>query len=128
MMNIERKRSIDSISRKWALLCGVCTAPVFLLFAYFGDPGRGQAAWVSAMMIALASRFLWDLRTRRWFWISIVTIVLLHVPLILYISWPLKQLSYVALLPAGLADFAVVYGLIRLVETAVERRRSPTQA
>ena len=117
----KHKQSIDSITRGWVLLCGICTSPLFILSIYLGDPGRGQAAWISASAIALAARFLWDLRNRAWFWITIVVIVLIHVPLILFIRWPLKQLSYMALLPAGFADFALAYGIIRLVENAVEK-------
>ena len=63
----KRKQSMDSVTRKWALLAGICTSPLFILFAYFGDPGREQAAWVCAISIVVAARFLWDLRTRVWF-------------------------------------------------------------
>jgi hypothetical protein len=127
MREDKHKQSIDSVTRKWALLAAVCTSPLFIVFAYFDDPGRGQAAWVSAGAIAVAARFLWDLRTRVWFWITIVVIVLLHVPLIILIPWQAKQLTYVALLPAGLLDFAVAYGILRLVENLVERIRPSEQ-
>jgi hypothetical protein len=127
MAENKHKQSIDSVSRKWALLAGICTSPLFILFAYFGDPGRGQAAWVSAVAIAVAARFLWDLRGRVWFWITIAIIVSLHVPLIVLIPWPYKQLSSVALLPAGLLDFAIAYGIIRLIENMIERVRPGKQ-
>jgi hypothetical protein len=114
------EQSINSVTKKWAFLAAICTSPLFILFNYLGDPGRGQAAWVSAGGIAIAARFLWDLKNRVWYWITLVIIVLLHVPMILLISWPFKQLSYIALLPAGLLDFAIVYGIIRLVERAMK--------
>jgi hypothetical protein len=115
------KQSIDSVTKKWVIVAGICTSPLFILFAYFGDPGRGQAAWVSAISLATATRFLWDLRRRVWFWLTISIIALLHVPLILLVAWPLKQLTYIALLPAGLLDFGIAYGIIRLVENMMER-------
>jgi hypothetical protein len=115
------KQSIDSVTKKWAILAGLCTSPLFVLFTFLGDPGRGQAAWVSALSLATATRFLWDLRRHVWFWITIAVIAFLHVPLILLIPWPLKQLSYVALLPAGFLDFVVAYGLIRVVENVIDR-------
>jgi hypothetical protein len=127
MAENKHKQAIDSVTRKWALLAGICTSPLFIVFAYYGDPGRGQAAWVSAGAIAVAARFLWDLRTRAWFWITIAVIVLLHVPLIVLIPWPDKQLTYVALLPAGLLDFGFAYGIIRLVENMIERVRPSNQ-
>jgi len=82
-----------------------------------------MAAWVSAGMISLAARFLWDLKDKAWYWITIAVIVLLHVPLILLVPWPLKQWSYVQLLPMGLLDFGLAYGIIRLVEKVMERVR-----
>ena len=121
-MGENRQQSIDSVTKKWAIVAAICTSPLFILFAYFGDPGRGQAAMVSAISLATATRFLWDLRTRVWFWLTISIIALLHVPLILLVPWPLKQLTYIALLPAGLLDFGIAYGIIRLVENMMERR------
>lgn len=116
------KQSIDSVTQKWAIVAGICTSPLFILFTYFGDPGRGRAAWVSAISLATATRFLWDLRRCVWFWLTISIIALLHVPLILLVPWPpLKQLTYIALLPAGLLDFGIAYGIIRLVENMMER-------
>lgn len=121
MGNSRHNQSIDSLTKKWAIFAGICSSPLFILFAYFGDPGKGRAAWVSAGMIALAARCLWDLRKRIWFWITIVVIGLIHVPLILFIRWGDQPLSYVALLPLGLADFGFAYGTIRLIEHAVEK-------
>ena len=108
--------SHDSITKKWALLTGICVFPLFVLFDYLGDPGRGQAACVSAMSVALAVRFVWHLRKHAWFWAVTVVIVLCHVPLVLFIPWPFKQLAYIALLPMCLLDFCIVYALFRLIE------------
>jgi hypothetical protein len=123
----KHQQSIDSVTKTWALWAGICTSPLFILFAYFGDPGRGQAAWVCALAVAVAVRFLWDLRTHAWFWITVAVTVLLHIPLIALIPWPLKQLTYVALLPAGFADFAIVYGVLRLIENMIDRSDSGEQ-
>lgn len=118
------KQSVDSITRKWAILAGICTSPIFVLFIHFGDPGRGMAAWACAGMISLAARFLWDLKDRAWYWITIAVIVLLHIPLILLVPWPLKRWSYVQLLPLGLLDFGFTYGIIRLVEKVIDGLRN----
>jgi len=117
----KHKQSRDSITKKWAILLVICTTPIYILFLYLGDPGRGQAATVSAMMIAIAARFFWDLRNCVWFWMTITIIALLHVPFILLIAWPFKQLTYIAALPFGLADFGIAYGIIQLAENVVER-------
>jgi hypothetical protein len=115
------KRSTASISKKWALLVAVCTVPLFFVFAYFGDPGRGQAACVCAVSITFAASFFWEPRTSIWYWATLAVIVLLHTPVILLVPWPMKQLSYIALLPAAVVDFAVVHGSLRLVRRLIQK-------
>jgi hypothetical protein len=117
----KHKQARDSITRKWVFLTAICTLPIWGLYAYLGDPGRGQAAWVSSAMICLAARFYWDLRKYVWFWVTITLIVLVHVPLIVLIPWPFKQLTYIAALSFGYADFGIAYGIIQLAENIVER-------
>jgi hypothetical protein len=119
------KRSFSSITRKWALLVSMGISLVFLFFAFLGDPGRGMAAAVSAGMIAVATRYFWDLRQRTWFWIAIGFIILINVPLIVLIPWPFKQYSYVQMLPIGFLDFAIAYGIIRLLELVIEKKGTP---
>ena len=121
------KEAEDSITRGWAILAAICISPLYILFVYFGDSGRGRAACVSAFSIATAARFLWDLKKRVWFWGTIAIIVALHVPVILLIPWGDQNLSYVALLPLALLDFGIAYGIIRLVENAVVRTRPSNQ-
>ena len=116
-----RKQAICPITRKWGFLAGVCTSPVFILFAYLGDPARGRAAWISAGIVFVIIRAFWGLRKRLWFWTTVTMIAFLHVPLILFIPWGNQPLSYVALLPVGLSDFGASYGIIRLMEKVIER-------
>lgn len=121
----KHRQPIGSMGKEWPLLVGICASPLYFLFAYFGDPGRGQAATVCAIALAFAARPFWDLRNRVWYWITLVVITLLHILLILLVPWPYKQLSYVALLPAWFVDFVVAYKIIRLVENVVEKNASP---
>ncbi|HET9406224.1 MAG TPA: hypothetical protein VFO39_03215 [Candidatus Sulfotelmatobacter sp.] len=112
------------MTKKWAVLLGLCMMPLFFLFAYFGEPGRGEAASICGASIGIAARLFWDLRTRSWYWITVVVIVLLHIPLILLVRWPFEQLSYVALLPAGFIDFLVAYWSIRLGKRAFQKDKA----
>ena len=121
------KRSFDSISKEWALLMvAVCVAPVYFLAAHFTDDGRALVASCSAGIIAVIVRYFWDLRQHIWFWTAITFIVFLHVLLVLFIPPPAKQWDYVhwkyvQMLPFGLLDFAIAYGIIRLVEKVADR-------
>lgn len=117
------KRSWDSITKRWVLLVVVGCSPLFFLFASLGDERRGMAAWISASMIGFAIRYFWDLKKRIWFWITIGLILSIHVLLVLLVRWPFKLEQYrgVQFLPIALFDFAIVYGIVRLVERAVEK-------
>ena len=124
MVENEHKRSFDSMTARWGLLVAVCCSPLFFLFAYFGDPGRGVAATVSALIIVGALRYFWDLRKRVWFWITLAFIVGFHIALVLLIPWPDKDWRGIQLLPIGLLDFAIAYEIIRLAEKVIERKIS----
>jgi hypothetical protein len=106
------KRSWDSVTPNWSILMAICTSPLFILYAILGDAGRGRSAWVSGMMIALATRYFWDLRRQALFWVAIAVVVLVHVSLITLVPWPSTHLTYVALLPIGLLDLGITYGII----------------
>jgi hypothetical protein len=114
-------QEISWVTRKFGFLAAVCTSPILILFIYIGDERRGSTAWFSAIMISIVIRTFWRLRNRVWFWITIGFIVLLHVALIILVPWPFKQLSYVALLPIGILDVFIAYGILRLMERVIER-------
>lgn len=113
------KRSFPPSS--WTVAASLWALPLIIVFACFGDLERGRAAWFSALIIALVTKYFWDLRERVWFWIIIATIVVAHVCLIVFIQWQPRSLSYVALLPIAYLDFYSCYGIIRLVEKVVVR-------
>lgn len=118
-------RSFDFFTRKWTFLVILCVAPTYILFACFGDPGRGLTAYVSLAMITVAIRYFWDLRHRLWFWVTVAFIALMHILGILFFRFPdkhwnqVQHWNYIQLLPFGLLDFAVVYGIIRLAESVI---------
>ncbi len=66
------------------------------------------------------------MRKHVWFWVAIAFIVFLHVFLVLFLPPPAKQWNYVhwnrvQILPFGLLDFAIAYGIIRLVESVMKK-------
>jgi hypothetical protein len=114
-------QSPNKLTKKWALVAILCSLPLFFLFAYLGDPGRGRAASICAAVILTAIRARWDSRKHGWFWITIAIVVFLHVPLVLLIPWTNKSMPGITLLPIAFLDYAIVYGCIKLVEKAMKR-------
>jgi hypothetical protein len=113
--------SPDVSPRKWLLATMLCMIPVFLLFAYFGDPGRGRAAAIAtgAIMLAVGGRS--SLKSQRWFWVTLAVIIVLHVLLVVLIPWTSKSYPGPILLPFGALDYFIVWGCIKLVEKAMSR-------
>jgi hypothetical protein len=73
-------------------------------------------------MLTLVLYYLWNLRHERWYWLTVVTIAILHVPLIWLVRWPNQNFNYIELTPFALLDFGAYYGSVRLVEKLVTAR------
>ena len=87
----------------------------------------GLNVGLSLVTMTFAVGLCWDLRTRFWFWILVAILLVLHVPLILMISWPHGWTPGIALLPIGLVDLLFNVGVIRLVQKLVVRVAPPDQ-
>jgi hypothetical protein len=122
------KRSFDFFTRKWTFLVILCVSPAYILFTYFGDPGGGLLAYVSIAMTTVAVRYFWDLKRHVWFWVAVAFIASLHVILIVFVGLPearwawVQHWNHMQLLPFGLLDFGVAWGIIKLAEIAFQQR------
>ena len=121
MTELKDNQSSDLFSRKWLLIVILCMVPAFFLFAVLGDPGRGRAAAISLAVIIVAARTRWDLKNYAWFWITLVVLIGLHVPLVLLVPWTSRSYPGITLLPIGVVDYAIVYGCIKLAEKTMQR-------
>lgn len=66
----------------WGLLIAVLAFPVLPLLDHFGRPELERPVYFSLGLILIAIKVCWELRSRPWFWITIIAIAALHVPLI----------------------------------------------
>lgn len=119
-------RSFDSMNKGWLLVMVICVLPVYFFVAHFADDGRALVASDCAGIIVVAVGYFWDLRRHTWFWVTMTLIVFLHVLLVLVLPPPVKQWNYVhwnwvQMLPFGVLDFGIAYGIIRLVEKVADR-------
>jgi hypothetical protein len=121
MAEADIDRSADMSVRKWLLLTMLSMIPMFLLFTYFGDAGKGRAAAIAtgAIMLAVGGRS--SLKSQRWFWVTLTIIIAVHVLLVLLIPWTSKSYPGPILLPFGALDYFIVWGCIKLVEKAMSR-------
>jgi hypothetical protein len=111
----------NPFTRKWLLVVILCMVPLFFLFAFLGDPGRGRAVAICLGVTMTALRACWNLKRYPWFWMVLAVIVALHVLLVLSVHWNDKSYPGYTLLPFAVLNYGVVYGCFKLIEAAVKR-------
>lgn len=117
----------DRMTRKVTFGVVVCGIVVGEAFSH-GDMGKMRAAGLCACIFFMTIWLRWDLRTKFWFWLTLGVLGAAHLPLLLFVRWTDTSYPGYGLLPAALVDFAVVYGPIRLIETAVANRSQARRA
>ena len=84
---------------KFALIAILCASPLFVFFAYLGDPGRGMGASCCACILLFAVRTCWESRKHLWFWITVLIMTGIQIPFVLYDPWSNQHYRGGALLP-----------------------------
>ena len=120
MKQLTQSQNSEVFTRKWLLVVILCSSPLFALFAYFGDPGRGRAAAIGMTVILYAARRGWASRGYAWFWILLTISIALHILLIVSVPWTNKSYPGPILLPFALVDYAIVWGCIRLCNKGMQ--------
>lgn len=104
-----------SVSVTSTVVVGLVLAlPLFYLFAHFGEPGRGSAATIFVLAMAIAildSKKLWK---QIWFWGCVGGLLLIHCVLLAMIDWPVMDWDGPALGGIVLVDLLFCVGFIRL--------------
>jgi len=120
---------MEWLTEKWCLTVALVISPLFVGFAVFGDLGRGAAAWMSAFTIVFLARYLWDLKSRPWFWVVLGLIIAGHVYVLLSISIPPPKgrlTPFGVLLPIFLVHFFVLRGVFWVMEWIMEPSSPPS--
>jgi hypothetical protein len=94
--------------------------PVVPLLDHLGRPELTYPVIAALVAIGLAIRGSWELRGRLWFWITITVIVALHVPLILLVPWKAGWVPARVTTAFGIADLAIIYGVIGFIKKLSE--------
>ena len=121
MSEKEPKQVFDELTKKSVILIALCASPLFFIFAYLGDQGKGRTAAICGFVILLCTRIFWSLRRSILFWFTLTIITLCHIPLVLLIPWTSREYPGIVLLPLALPDFAIIYGAFKLVEKITKK-------
>ena len=98
---------------------GLCvffgTILLALMFVSVGRFDLARPTMVSVAMVSLAITMKWKLRTHGWFWITIVILAVLHIPLILFVPWTTKWIPAILIAPIGIVDLYAMLWAISVV-------------
>jgi hypothetical protein len=100
----------------WGVLCVVAgTVFLGLLFISIGRFDLARPSIVSVATVALAIIMRGNLRTHLWFWITMIVLAALHLPLILFTPWTTKWIPAIVIAPIGIADLYLMLWVLSVV-------------
>lgn len=121
------KEPDNQISNKWVFTFVFCVAVVCLRLMAWGYVGKGITFGLFAFAIGLAVKNTWELRQNVWYWVTVGSMIALHLALVLLIPWPnvyipgARGLFFIIMTVDGFT----VYGLIKLVEKVMRGKGKP---
>ena len=78
-------------------------------------------------MVTITIAMRWKLKRHVWFWITMVILVALHVPLILFVPWTAKWVPVIVIIPIGIADLVAMLAIVSVVRKFVGDRKPSEQ-
>jgi hypothetical protein len=106
----------------WGILCVILGAlSLLILFDHFGKLTLARPSLTSAAMVIIAIAMRWKLKRHVWFWITMVVLAALHVPVVLLVPWTTKWVPAFAIIPIGVADLYIMLWVLSFVGNLVKR-------
>ncbi len=109
----------------WAvLLLLIGGMPLPWLFDHFGRPNLMLPMWNIIAVFGFLIALKWNLRRCAWFWVTIVILAALHVPLILSIPWTSQWVPALVIAVIDSVDFCLMLWIVSIVGRLAERSGS----
>ena len=106
----------------WGVLCVIMgSLPIYWLFDHFGKLNLGLPALNCSAVFGVAIATKWGLRRHGWFWITIVFLAALHIPLILFVPWTDKWVPAIAIAATDSADLIAMLTILSVVGKFTEK-------
>ena len=103
------------------LLALVMAAPIYFISLYFVNSEVAKYIGMCGAVHILAVKINWDLRRHFWLWGAIAVLFGIHIPVIMRIPWPTHWVPAFSLIPLGVADLAIVHGVIVFLEKLAKK-------
>ena len=100
----------------WGILCVILGAlALLILFDHFGKFNLARPTLTSAVIVVIAIALRWKLKGHVWFWITMIVLAALHVPLLLLVPWTTRWVPAFVIIPIGMADLYLMLWVLSLV-------------
>ena len=103
----------------WYLVIAILAFPMVPLFDHLGRPEFERPAYFVLMVMMVTVKVCRDVRGRPWFWITIIAIAALHVPLVMLTAQRLDRTPFPTMLFLSMVDFALFIAIIGLIERLI---------
>jgi hypothetical protein len=112
----------------WYLAISVLAFPMVPLFDHLGKPEFERPAAFELGLMLLVVKVCRDVRGRPWFWITIIAIAALHVPLLMLTAQGLTRAPFAEMLLLSIVDITGIFAVVRLIERLIGSREAPIPA
>jgi hypothetical protein len=127
MQSLKELTNGQPVRLSWG--AGLCiffgTLLIGLLFYQFGALTLVRPTVYSVVVIGFAVAMRWQLRRHAWFWITMIVLVALHVPLILLVPWTTKWIPVFMIVPFAIADLYAMLIVLSTVAKLMEQPKTP---
>ena len=89
--------------------------PALILFDHFGKFNLARPTLTSAVVVVIAIALRWKLKGHVWFWITMIVLAALHVPLLLAVPWTTRWVPAFVIIPIGMADLYLMLWVLSVV-------------
>jgi hypothetical protein len=105
----------------WGVLCVIIGAfLLFFLFDHFGKLAIARPTLYSVAIISITVAMRWKLKGHMWFWITMIVLAALHVPLVLLVPWTTRWVPAFVIIPIGIVDSYAMLWVISVVGKFME--------
>jgi len=105
----------------WGVLCVMVGAfLLFVLFDHFGKLAIALPTLYSVAIITITVAMRWKLKRHVWFWITMIVLAALHVPLVLLVPWTTRWVPVFVIIPIGIADSYAMLWVVSVVGKFME--------
>jgi ABC-type maltose transport system permease subunit len=104
----------------FALKVVLSCVPVMALFFAIGRADLARPACLAIGATALAVRQKWEYHRRRWFWVVVAGVVMMHLPILIFFVFPNRWIPALLLMPFALADYVIMIVAIRIAANLLE--------